>query len=351
MFVSRIGNRELGTLCERVGIAFDVGHDPHRIFDRESVNGRGRHRGHMKSVATSVRSGTTLAEAIRAQGNYFPDHFSRLVEIGEETGRLEVVLERMADYYKDLADRTDEFRGAIIWPVIQLVLGLIVVSVLIYVPSVVAPDEAEAADMLGIGLSGGRGLAIFWGIVLAVVAAGTTIAVLLRNGRLRFLGHLFAGTPVLGRALRAFDEATFVQSLALAVESGVDAWHAIGLSFRSAASPLFAARAQAAQDAIRQGRDMHVVLEEAGLFSRATIEAVQLGEESGRLAETLDKHAQYLRMQVRFAMAAITQLASSLVWIAVAALLILVIFRVFGRYLGTISPDGVARLLDRGRAP
>jgi type II secretory pathway component PulF len=138
---------------------------------------------------------------------------------------------------------------------------------------------------------------------------------------------------------------------ALAVESGVDAWHAIGLSFRSAASPLFAARAQAAQDAIRQGRDMHVVLEEAGLFSRATIEAVQLGEESGRLAETLDKHAQYLRMQVRFAMAAITQLASSIVWIAVAGLLILVIFRVFGRYLGTISQEGVERMLDRGRAP
>jgi type II secretory pathway component PulF len=351
MFVSRIGNRQLATLCERVGIAFDVGHDPHRIFDRESDSGGSRHRGHMKSVAASVRAGTTLAEAIKAQGNYFPDHFARLVEIGEESGRLEVVLERLAGYYKDLADRTAEFRGAIIWPLIQLTLGLVVVSVLIYVPSVVAPDEAEAADMLGIGLSGGRGLAIFWGIVLAIAALGVAIAVLLRNGRLRFLGNLLARVPVLGRGLRAFDEATFVQSLALAVESGVDAWHAIGLSFRSAASPLFAAKAGAAQDAIRQGRDMHVVLDETGLFSRATIEAVQLGEESGRLAETLDRHSAYLRMQVKFAMAAITQLASSLVWIAVAALLLLVIFRVFGRYRGTISPAAVERMLDRGRAP
>ncbi len=351
MIVSRIGHRQLGILCERVGIAFDVGHDPHRIFDRESGHGGSRHRGHMKSVAEHVRSGTTLAEAVRAQGNYFPDHFARLVEIGEETGRLETVLERLAGYYKDLADRGDELRGAVIWPLIQLVLGLIVVSVLIYVPAVVAPDEAEAADMLGIGLIGGRGLAIFWAIVLAVVATLAALTLLARNGHLLFLSHLLARVPVLGRARRSFDEATFVQALALAVESGVDAWHAIGLSFHSTGSPAFVSKADAAQRAIRQGRDMHAVLDEAGVFSKSTIEAVQLGEESGRLAETLDKHSRYLRMQVRFAMAAITQVVSSFVWIAVAALLIVVIFRVFGRYLGTISPEGIERLFDRNRAP
>ncbi len=349
MLATRIGNRELGVLCERVGIAFDVGHDPYRIFDRESENGGRQRRQHMRSVAERVRGGTSLAEAVRAQGNYFPPNFARLIEVGEETGRLETVLSRMAGYYKELADLSDGFRGAIIWPMIQLVLGLIVVSVLIYVPALVSPEDAEAADMLGIGLVGLSGLVTFWALI-ALAAGGLAGAYFLyRNGKLGFLGDGLIRVPVVGKSLLKFDEATFIQALGLAVESGVDAWNAVGLSFRSSSSVAFKSRAAAAQQAIRQGREMHAVLQETGLFSKDTIEAVQLGEESGRLAETLDKHYEFLRMQVRFAMTAITQLASSIVWIVVAGILILVIFRVFGRYVTMLSPEGLERILNRGQ--
>ena len=344
--ITRIGNRDLGLLCERVGVAFDVGHDPFRIFEREAGKGRSRHGRHMKSVADRIRQGASLTEAIREQGNYFPPNFHRLIEVGEESGRLETVLDRMAVYYKDVAELQDTFRGSIIWPMIQLGLALVVVSVLIYVPSVVAPGEPGAADMLGIGLMGASGLAIFWGWVLAAVAAGVTLWVLVRNGQLGFLGDLLVRVPVLGRALLTFDEATFVQSLALAVESGVPAANAIALSFKSSASRAFKAKADSAREAILQGREMHEVLRDTGLFSLDTIEAVHLGEESGRLAETLDKHFRVMRMKVKFAMSTITQIASSVVWIAVAALLVVMIFRLFNTYASKIQPDTIEKMMQ-----
>jgi len=333
MLISRIGNRKLSVLCERVGVAFDVGHDPYRIFAREAGDGHSLYGHHMKSVASMVEKGSSLSEAVAAQGNYFPQNFVRLVEVGEKTGRLEKVLDRMGTYYKDLAELQDEFKSSITWPLIQLVLGLLVVSALIYVPATMSGENSDMADLLGIGLTGGRGLAIFWGIVAAIAAAIATIWLLMRNGRLGFISSFAKRVPVLGKALLAFDEATFVQSLSLAIESGIDAWNAIGLSFRSSPSAVFKAKAEQAQQAIRQGREMHAVLRETGLFCPETIEAVQLGEESGRLSETLDKHYRFLRMKVRFAMTALTHLASSLVWIVVASLLIMTIFRIFNRYL------------------
>jgi len=81
--ITRIGNRELGLLCERVGIAFDVGHDPFRIFEREAGDGRTRHGRHMKSIADRIRQGASLTEAIHEQGNYFPPNFHRLIEVGK----------------------------------------------------------------------------------------------------------------------------------------------------------------------------------------------------------------------------------------------------------------------------
>jgi len=335
MFISRIDNRKLGVLCERVGVAFDVGQDPYRIFAREAGEGSSQYAQRMKAVAAMVEKGSSLSEAVQAQGNYFPSHFVRMIGVGESTGKLEKVLDRMSDYYKDLAELQDEFVGSITWPLIQLLLGLIVVSVLIYFPSMLSGEKAEYADLLGIGLVGARGLVIFWSIVAAIAALLAVVYVLLRNGKLSFLGQIAKRTPILGKALLAFDEAAFVQSLSLAIASGIDAWNAIGMSFSSAPSGVFKAKAQQAQEAIRQGREMHAVLRETGVFSPETIDAVQLGEESGRLAETLDKHYRFLRMKVRFAMTALTQLASSIVWIIVASLLIMTIFRIFTNYLGS----------------
>jgi type II secretory pathway component PulF len=224
------------------------------------------------------------------------------------------------------------------------------VSVLIYVPSLLAPDRTEVADLLGIGLVGAKGLAIFWGWIAAIVAGFVGLWMLLRNGKLGFLGNWLVRIPVLGKALLTFDEATFVQSLALAIESGVTAANAVSLSFKGSSSNAFKAKADAAREAILQGREMHAVLRDTGLFSTETIEAVELGEESGRLAETLDKHFRVMRMRVKFAMAAIAQIASSVVWIAVAAILVTMIFRLFGRYVSQIDPAAVEGLFNNGNA-
>ena len=75
-------------------------------------------------------------------------------------------------------------------------------------------------------------------------------------------------------------------------------------------------------------------------------DAVHLGEESGRLAETLDKHFKVLQMRVRFAMTALTQLASTVVWVVVSALLVFVIFKIFGRYLA-LGPGAVDAAVEK----
>ena len=354
MLISRIDDKTLGMLCERVGVAFEVGHDPYRIFEREAGDGNDAYARHMKSVAALVRNGSTLAEAVERQGNYFPPNFVNFIEVGEKTGRLERVLTRMADYYKNLAHLRSSFVGSIIWPLVQLVIGLLVVSVLIYMPVIMADmqvaatgDEGEEVpDLLGLGLVGWKGLAILWGGVLAIAAVLVTLFVLVRNGKLSFISAALARVPLVGRSLRTFDEAAFVQTLAMAIESGVNASESIALAFKTCASSLFRSKADQAQDAIRRGRDMHLVLKDTGLFSPETLDAVQLGEESGRLAETLDKHFQFLQLKVRFALTTLTQLASTLVWVVVSALLIFIIFRIFGRYLA-LGPGAVDAAVEK----
>jgi ubiquinone/menaquinone biosynthesis C-methylase UbiE len=66
------------------------------------------------------------------------------------------------------------------------------------------------------------------------------------------------------------------------------------------------------------------------------------------LSSALDKHYRVLQMKVRFAMATFTQVASSAIWIVISALLITIIFRIFTRYVSSVSPDAVQNMFNRG---
>jgi len=335
---TRIQNQSLSTLCERVGVAFEVGLDPHRVFDREAGNAATLYGRKMRSVAEHVREGLSLSDAVKAQGNYFPPHFAEMLEGGEKSGRLDRVLERLSQYYQQLAEFRSIFFGSIVWPMIQMALGLVVVGLLIYLPAMMLPAASvERQDLIGIGLVGERGLATYSMIVGAVALTVFVIYLLAINGYISFLGEWLARLPWIGQNLRIFAEARFIQTLALTIEAGVDAASAVDLSFRSAGTGQFKSKAADAKQSILQGREMHSVLADTHLFQNDTLEVIELGEASGKLAETLDKHFKHLSRQVKVSMARITYFASALIWFSIAALLIMIIFRVFSMYVNNIG--------------
>ncbi|MEL7498358.1 MAG: type II secretion system F family protein [Planctomycetota bacterium] len=337
MLADRIRYRDLSTLCERIGVAFDVGLNPHRVFEKEAEKKSPTYRQKMASVAELVRNGTSLGEAVRQQGNYFPSHFTEMVEAGEKSGRLELVLDRLADYYKDLDEFKTSFISAIIWPVVQLMIGLGIIALLIYLPSVIATTPEAQRDILGFGLIGLRGLAIYAAIVASCFFLVFVIYMLARGGYLNFLADWAARIPKVGRIFRVFPESRFIHTLSLAVYSGVDAWTSVAMSFRAAGTPQYLSKSEKSEELILQGQEIHKVMTETNLFSIDTLEAVDSGESSGRLAEVLDRYFGHMKNDVRKSMSWLTQFASTLIWLAISILLIIVIFRIFNLYVSELS--------------
>ncbi|MEM6468331.1 MAG: type II secretion system F family protein [Planctomycetota bacterium] len=338
MISGRIKHQTLSTLCERVGISFEVGLDPHRVFDREAENRSNHYGRRMKSVAEHVRKGGSLAEAVSSQGNYFPPHFAHLLEAGERTGRLDRVLARLAEYYRQLAEFRRVFNSSILWPVIQLVLAVLIVGLMIYLPEFIIPENSEAQrDLLGLGLVGADGL-FKYALAVGCAAIVLTFLIALANrGYFTFMVDWLARIPWVGTAFRVFAEARFIQTLSLAIESGIDAWSAVDLSFQSAGTPQFKNKSGVAKESILKGKDIRSVLSETQLFQKDTLEAVELGEASGRLAETLDAQFKHLKIQVKNSIAWITYCASGIIWSGIAVMLILIIVRVFSLYIDNLG--------------
>ena len=86
-------------------------------------------------IRTSVTGGSTLAEPMRQVG-VFPPMVTQMVSVGEETGRLDEMLGKLADFYDDVVDAAVDSLTAVIEPVMIVVMGLIVGGMLIamYLP-------------------------------------------------------------------------------------------------------------------------------------------------------------------------------------------------------------------------
>ncbi|MEZ6087539.1 MAG: type II secretion system F family protein [Pirellulaceae bacterium] len=339
MLNTRIDDQRLSTLCERVGVAFEVGLDPYRVFERESESRRYSYAKKMKAVAAEVRRGNALSDAIRSQGNYFPKYFADMIAGGEAAGRLDRVLDRSANYYAQTAEFRASFRNSILWPLLQLVLAVFIVAGLIYIPDVISPGSDDPRrDMLGLGLIGWSGVKTyaFW-VALACAAIGI-VAWLIRNGYLTFIIDWVARLPLIGRSMAVFPESRFVQTFALGIDAGLNAIEASNLAFRAAGSPAYVNSAEPVAKAMRNGNAIHEAFQTTGLFQRDTLEVIELGESSGRLAELLDKHYRLLKIQVQSSMAKLTYLASAVIWAAVTILLICVIIRIFMMYLNNFGP-------------
>ena len=94
---------------------------------------------------------------------------------------------------------------------------------------------------------------------------------------------------------------------------------------------------------IQRGHEVHVALAQSNVFPKELLDAVQVGEESGRLPETLAILSRQQLDEARAALAILTRLAGYAVWLLVALLIIALIFRLAGFYIGMINAAAAPR--------
>jgi type II secretory pathway component PulF len=315
-----------------------AGVDIRRTTVREADMARGPAKRRLEIVRDAVARGESLAGAINLTGEYFPVLFRQLVAVGEQTGQTAEVFKQLADHYEHQLALRRSFVRSITWPAIQLIVALGVVGILIWVSGWLT-SRGNKSDLLGWGLVGSSGLVIY-AFTLAVVAS--VIVLLVRaaqRGALfwRPVQTFLLRVPKLGGAIRTLTLARFAWILHLTLDAGMEIKRAVRLALESSGNVLFKSAADEVVSMISMGHSLTESLAAARCFPREFLETVQVGEESGRLPETLAHVSKQLDDDARGATAVLTAVAGYLVWALVATLIIVLIFRLFGNYIGGIN--------------
>jgi len=341
----RIGLKPLAQLCYRAGTALQAGVDAREVWSREAERGSTRQRHHVDRIRRTVNAGGTVTEGLEQCDDYFPELVRELVDVGEKTGHVDDVLLRLAAHYDHLSQLRRIFLAGIAWPAIQFAAAVVIVGLLIWLMGLVGQMTGQPADILGLGLVGTRGLVIYLAIVGSLAAVGAALVRSLLQGRfwIEPVMRLVMRIPVLGPAVGTMALARMAWSLALAIDAGMDARQAMRAAFKGTRNAYFTRHAADVDRALARGTEMHAALRDTGAFPPELLDALEVGEKSGRLSESLAHLSGQYQQRAKTASAALTALATFATWGLVALILIALIFRVAMFYINTIYSvlDGI----------
>jgi general secretion pathway protein F len=255
------------------------------------------------------------------------------VGAGEQSGRLDTVLERLADY----TERRDQLRqrvlGALLYPIVLTAMCVIVVAGLLtyVVPQVVAVFE-----------SGGNTLPWLTRTLLATSAFlrgwGWLLLLLLGLGVLAFLRWLRAKPaqrrfetlllrlPFVGRLLRSLGAARFTRTFSILTGSAVPALDGLRIAGATVGNLPMREAIETAAERVREGAPIGRSLAASGLFPPLTVHLVSSGESSGRLEEMLGRAADAEERELDRLLTALVGLLGPLLIVGMGVLVLLIVF-------------------------
>ena len=251
-------------------------------------------------LLADLEAGLALSAALRRHPRIFPPLYAHVVEAGEASGQLDVLLERLATDLEKSQALKSRIRSALMYPavVLSVAVGVVAVVMAAVVPSfesVFASFGAELPAPTRLVMALSRGL-VEHGAVLLLLGLGLAAAVLHRWRRSEALRRrveaLLFRLPVLGGLLHQAAVARWSRTLSGLLAAGLPLVEAMGSARGAAGYFAYADASTRLREELARGGSLHTAMGATGLFSPVVVQMCAVGEESGALEHMLAKIAQ-----------------------------------------------------------
>ena len=243
-------------------------------------------------IRDRITSGSTMSEAFNAHSRIFPDILTRMIRIGEETGRVELSLLDVADHLQRIEDLTDMVKRALMYPVFVLfTTGGALLFWLIYV----MPKLLTVIKEMGVKLPLITRLMFIVSDVfqkswyLFPVAAAALIVGLKvakrREGLRYYLDMAKLKTPIVKLFVQNKYLASFAEQMKIMTSAGITIDRSLVIVSNSVGSEVFRRAIMTVKERISAGGRISEAIKEHAIFPRMVVRMVDVGEVSGNLAD------------------------------------------------------------------
>jgi len=286
-------------------------------------------------VREKVNQGTSLADTLAPHETIFPDLYVNMVRSGESAGNLDAVLMRLAEFLDAQNALRSKVVGALVYPIIMMVLGVIVMSLLMIF---VVPKITSVFEDLQKTLPWNTELLIFVSHFIGtywwlLVILGFVAYVAFRRWARRPSGRAVIDRVklrlwLIGPLVRFIAVARFSRTLATILSAGVPVLTALEITRKVLNNVVLEKVVEEARDAIREGESIAAPLKRSGKFPSMMVHMVAVGERSGQLEPMLENVATAYERDVEGKVARLTTMLSPLIIVAMALVVVFIVFSV-----------------------
>jgi general secretion pathway protein F len=247
-------------------------------------------------VRSKVMEGHTLADGFADFPRVFPEIYRATVSAGEQSGHLDTILERLADYTESREEIRQKIMGAMLYPIALTVMCFGIVSALLVyvVPKVVSVFESSHAQLpfitrALIGLSDFfRDYGLYF-LVAGVLGGMALLRWLKKPGPRRRYHRFMLRVPIIGKLTRGFNTARFTRTLSILTASSVPVLEALRIAGEVVTNLPMRDAVNEAALRVREGAPIGRSLAQSKLFPPMTIHLISSGEASGQLENMLER--------------------------------------------------------------
>jgi len=260
----------------------------------------------MLDLAKDVESGSALSAALAKFPLYFNRLFTSLTEAGEESGKLDTMLDRVATYNEKLEAIKSKVKSAMMYPIIVLVIaGIVSVLLLLFVipqfETLFTGFGADLPTLTRIIVDMSKAMQEYWWIY-GGIAIGSVYAFMTaynRSQKLQFtMDRLLIRIPLIGEILKKSALARFSRTLSITFGAGVPLVDGMDTVGAATGNRVYQKAVQDVKNDVSTGRGLENSMAATGLFPNMMLQMVAGGEESGELEIMLDKVADFYEREV-----------------------------------------------------
>ena len=264
-------------------------------------------------VYDDVKSGLLLSDALDKHNKVFPHFFRSMVHIGEQSGKLDMVLVSMADYYEKDREVKRKVKSAMSYPIMLLCMAIGIIALMF---ALVIPKFKETLSQMDVEITGITKvvydiydfLVIYWGLIVSgIMILGIILFVfgLTEKGKYVY-DVLKLKLPLIKKIQMNMITARFARGFGLLLSSGMDLSDALGAIEIVMGNRYMTKRFHEAAENVRHGVSITVAFDSYKLFPQMMIQMISIGERTATLDEVLLRSCAYFDSQVETSLNSIT---------------------------------------------
>jgi MSHA biogenesis protein MshG len=333
----QVGSAELVPLCRQLHTLVRAGVPLRRAISGIAATVRNPALGaSLKEVGESLEAGRELHESFERHPAIFSSLFVSIVEVGENTGRLDEAFSQIAQYLTLDYQTRKQIKSATRYPTV--VLGVITAAVvlinLFVVPSFAKffdkfDAELPWATQLLVGMS--DFMVVYWPHLLAGVVGGVAAArAYVRTPPGRYLWDRYKlALPVVGGIVTRATIARYARSFSMAFTAGVPLIRTLELVGRTVDNAFIQRRLHAMRECIERGETMTVAASSTDIFHASDLQMIEVGEQTGEIGQMHIQIAEHYEAEVDYDLQRLTDLIEPALTIGIGGMVLVLALAVY----------------------